>query len=220
MPIATDHDLDVQTSVREELGWTPDVDSAGIGVSVENGAVTLSGEVDTHAEKVAAERAALRVRGVRALVDDLTVKPKTAWPVTETEIVQEVDRALKSASNVPETVKATVGDHTVTLTGDVSWDFQRHAAQRAVQYLRGVYAINNLITLTSRASAPDTEQRIRDAIARNAQLDAQTIHVAVAGNKVTLTGTVRSWAEFRQAANAAWASPHVTDVENKINLVF
>lgn len=218
MTIATDHDLDVQTFVRDELEWTPEVDAAGIGVSVENGTVTLSGEVDTHAERLAAKHAALRVRGVRALVDDLTVKPKSAWAAGETEIAQEVDHALRTASNVPETVKAEVDGHNVTLTGEVSWDFQRHAAQRAVQYLRGVYTVSNLIALRSRPSAPDTEQRIREAIARNAQLDAQTIHVTVTGTAVLLTGSVRSWAERRQAANAAWASPHVTEVDNRIRV--
>lgn len=216
MTIATDRDLDVQSSVSDELEWTPDVDAAGIGVAVEDGTVTLSGEVDNYAERVAAKRAALRVRGVRTVVDNLTVHPKAAWPVTETDIAKEVERALKAASNVPGTVKAEINGHNVTLVGEAEWNFQRQAAKRAVQYLRGVSTVSNMITLISRPSAADTQERITKALTRNAQLDANTIHVTVVGGKVTLTGTVKSWAERTQAGNAAWASPHVTDVDNKI----
>lgn len=211
-------DLDIQTAVQAELDWTPDVDSAGIGVAVEDRTVTLSGEVDDYSERLAAKRAALRVVGVTAVVDDLTVHPKSGWTVTETDIAKEVQRALTWASNVPDTVKAEIKDHAVTLTGEVAWDYQRQAAKRAVQNLRGVYTVNNMITLTARPSAIDAEQRIKNALTRNAQLDAKTIDATVSGNKVTLTGTVRSWAEKKQAGQAAWASPHVTDVDNRIEV--
>lgn len=211
-------DQEIQTAVQDELEWTPDVDSAGIGVAVEDGAVSLSGEVDNYSERLAAKRAALRVRGVTAVVDDLTVHPGSVWTVTETDIAKEVERALRWASNVPDTVKAEISEHHVALIGEVKWDYERQAAQRAVQYLRGVYSVENRITLTARPSAVDTEQRITNAITRNAQLDAKAIEVAVTGNKVTLTGVVRSWAEKRQAGNAAWASPHVADVDNRITV--
>jgi osmotically-inducible protein OsmY len=218
MSIATSvrSDQDIQTAVQEELEWTPDVDAAGIGVAVEAGAVSLSGEVDNHAELMAAKRAALRVHGVNAVVDDLVVHPKSSWSVTETDIAKEVERALTWSSNVPDTVKAEIKDHAVTLTGEVNWDFQRQAAKRAVQYLRGVYTVESRITLTARPSSADAEERIKNALTRNAQIDANTIDAKVSGNKVTLTGTVRSWAEKQQADHAAWASPHVTDVENHI----
>jgi osmotically-inducible protein OsmY len=218
MSIATPvrSDQDIQTAVQEELEWTPDVDAAGIGVAVEAGAVSLSGEVDNHAELMAAKRAALRVHGVNAVVDDLVVHPKSSWSVTETDIAKEVERALTWSSNVPDTVKAEIKDHAVTLTGEVNWDFQRQAAKRAVQYLRGVYTVESRITLTARPSSADAEERIKNALTRNAQIDANTIDAKVSGNKVTLTGTVRSWAEKQQADHAAWASPHVTDVENHI----
>lgn len=216
MTIASTSDLDIQTLVRDELDWSPDVDEAGIGVSVEDGAVTLSGEVDSYAERLSAKRAALRVRGVRTVVDALSVRPTKDAPPNETEVAREVDHALKIAANVPDSVQAEVTGHNVTLIGQVEWEFQRNAAQRVVQYLRGVYTVSNLIMLKARPSAPDTEERIRKAIERNALLDARTIHVQVDGNTVTLTGTVRSWAESTQAADAAWASPHVTDVDNQI----
>lgn len=216
MAIHTDTDLDVQTLVMDELDWTPDVDAAGIGVAVVDGIVTLSGEVGSYVERLAAKKAARRVRGVRTVVDDLTVHPKSAWPVTETDIAKEVERALRAAINVPQSVKADVQGHSVTLSGEVDWDFQRHAAKRAVQHLRGVSAVNSTIQLAARPSGTDTEERIRRALTRNAQLDGLTIHVAVHGNKVTLTGTVKSWTERQQAGNAAWASPHVTEVDNQI----
>lgn len=209
-------DLDVKTEVEQELNWTPDVDAARIGVAVKNGIVALAGEVDDHSERVAAKRAALRVRGVTAVIDNLTVHPKTPWSLTETDIAKEVERALTEAINVPDTVKAEIDGHDVTLTGQVRWDFQRQAATRAVQYLRGVYSVDNRIALTERPSAADAEERIKNALIRNAQLDANSITVTVSGNKVTLTGHVRSWAEKKQAGLAAWGSPHVTEIDNRI----
>lgn len=218
MPIATDSDLDVQILVNDELEWTPDVDAAGIGVGVADGTVTLTGEVDSYAERLAAKRAARRVRGVRTIVDNLSVHPRSPHPITETDIAKEVNRALSRTANIPDTVQAEVDGHNVTLIGEVDWDFQRTAAKRAVQYLRGVYTVNSMITLKARPSAADTEERIRNALTRNAQLEARRIHVRAEGDKVILTGAVKSWAERRQAANAAWASPHVTDVDNQIEV--
>lgn len=209
-------DRDIQTAVQNELEWIPDVDAAGIGVAVEDGTVTLSGKVDDYSEQLAAERAALRVSDVSTVVDQLVVLPKLAPRVTETEIAEEVERALMWAINVPDSVKAEIAGHNVTLTGQVKWDFQRQAATRAVRYLRGVYAVNNMITLTVRPSAADAEERIKHALVRNALLDANHVTVTVAGNKAILTGRVRSWAEKKQAGLAAWASPHVTDVANNL----
>src|SRR5699024_916570 len=216
MTIATDRDLDVQALVSAELEWTPDVDCTGIVVAVEHGAVVLSGEVDSYAERLAARRAALRVRGVRAGVDNLTVHPRSPWPVTEAGIAQRVERSLRETSDVPEAVTAEIHARTVTLVGEVDWDFQRHAAQRAVQYLRGVGTVHNLISLTARVPAPGTQEQIRTAITRNAQLDVTRIRVLVSGSRVTLTGTVTSWSQRAQAGHAAWASPHVVEVDNQI----
>ncbi|PYI64280.1 transporter [Arthrobacter livingstonensis] len=211
-----DHDL--QTAVEEELDWAPEVDAASIGVAVNSGAVILTGEVRDHSECVAAQQAALRVRGVSAVVDDLKVHPHVSWPASEIEIATAVANALRWASNVPETVQAEIKDHKVTLVGTVHWDFERLAARDAVHYLRGVYAVDNQITLSARPSAIDTGARIKDAIRRNAQLDANHISVDVDGNTVTLSGQVRSWSEKEQAAAASWASPHVTDVKNDLEV--
>ena len=218
MSIATPtrSDADIKTAVLDELDWTPEVDATGIGVAVDDGAIALSGEVDNYSARIAAKDAALRVRGVRAVVDNVNVHPSWSSSVTEPDIAKEVEHALTWASTVPDTVKAEIQGHDITLTGQVVWDFQRRAAQRAVQHLNGVNYVNNLVTLPPRVSAPDTERRIRDAITRNAQLDADSITGAVSGREVTLTGTVRSWAEKRAAERAAWASPHVSEVQDRI----
>lgn len=218
MTVIASRDREIRDSVQNELEWMPQVEASRIGVSVEDGAVTLSGEVDDFAQRVAAKRAALRVRGVRAVIDHLTVYPKRGWPVSEREIAGEVERALKAAVNVPDTIKAEIQDHTVVLTGEAEWDYQRRAAKRAVRELRGVYAVSDMIALAPRPTAPDTVDRIRSALARNALVDAGRIDVSVAGNSVVLSGSVTSWAERREAERAAWGSPHVTHVDNRVTV--
>ena len=216
MTTTTRSDVEIQAAVQEELDWTPEVDAPGIGVSVEGGTVALSGEVDSFPEKIAAKRATLRVAGVNTVIDNLSVHPKSALTLTETDVAQEVRHALNAAANVPEGVDAEVQGHNVVLTGEVQWNFQREAARRAVQFLHGVHSVESRITLAARPTAADAEERIQNAIKRNALLDANTIKASVEGNKVVLTGAVRSWAEKLQASRAVWASPHVTEVENRI----
>jgi VCBS repeat-containing protein len=214
----TSHDQAIQTAVQDELQWTPDVDAAGIGVAVEDSGVTLSGEVDDYSELLAAKRAALRVQGVSTIVDNLKVRPNALDRIDETEIAREVSLALTSATNVPSTVKAQVDGGQVILSGEVDWQFQREAAKRAVQYLRGVESVDSRITLTARLSADDAAERIKNALIRNAQLDAHHITVTVLDNNATLTGYVHSWAAKKQAGTAAWSSPHVTEVDNHLEV--
>lgn len=218
METATRSDLAMKGTVEDELEWTPEVDAARIGIAVNDGTVTLTGEIDTLSERIAARKAVLRVRGVRAVVDEMTVHPRAAWPITETDIAKQVDRALRSAVNVPDVVKARIQDHTVTLIGEVDWEYQRVAARHAVENLRGVVRVNSQISLRSRPSGTGTEKRIRDALTRNALLDAESIHVEVEGSDVILSGVVHSWAEKQQAGYAAWSSPHVVHVDNRITV--
>lgn len=209
-------DRDIHAAVEAELEWTPDVDAAGIGVAVGDGVVTLSGEVEFYSQRAASKRAALRVRDVTAVVNDITVHPESPGSVSEVDLGKAVDFALRSAANVPHTVKAELEGHHLTLRGQAKWDFQRRAAERAVEHLRGVASVDNRIGLTPRESAAGTQQRIEQAILRNALIDASAVDVVVAGTRVTLSGTVRSWAQRRQADLAAWSSPNVAEVYNHI----
>jgi len=213
----TDHEI--QASVQAELGWTPNLDEAAIGVAVDNGTVTLSGEVDTYSQRVAAVKSAQRVRGVTTVADELKVHPSAGFgPRTDTDIAEALHRSFGWSAQVPETVKAEVADHRVTLTGEVMWHYQREAVRRIAENMLGVTSVNNRITLTPRPTATDIEQRITNAIARSAALDAKHITVSTRGDEVTLTGTVRSWAERSQAGRAAWNSPHVLKVHNYLSV--
>jgi osmotically-inducible protein OsmY len=215
--ISAPSDQHIQTAVEAELRWTPDVEASHIGVSVENQAVTLSGPVGSFPERMAARRAALRVRGVSAVADNLTVHYAGA-PVTDTDLAESVGRFLETTTVLPRgAVKASVSNHLVTLTGSVPWNYQRTAAERAVGGIAGVTHVENHITLTQ-PSAPVVAESIKDALARNAALEAQQINVFVDGDEVTLTGHLASWNEKKQAGLTAWSSPGVRRVNNEIKV--
>lgn len=215
----TDHHL--KTAITDELAWTPTVNADRIGVALTDGAVTLSGQVQTFPEKEAALRAAMRVRGVTAVADEIVVQ-HGAWGVREdVDIAREAGIAFDQSVVVPSgSVKAAVHDHMITLTGTVDWQYQREAARRAVAELPGVSGVRNTITLKPRieVSPADAKKKITAALVRNAQLDAQHVHVEVTGSEVRLTGTVSSWAEYRQAQHAAWYAPGVTHVDNRLTV--
>lgn len=212
-----DHELKV--AVEHELEWAANINADRIGVAVHDGTVTLSGEVDTYPEKVAATRAALRVRGVTALADDLSVN--LPWRRNDADIARDAATALDRNSLVPaNAVKTTVRDHVVTLSGTVPWDYQRRAAIQAVTTLRGVRDVRSEITIkpTGVISPDKARAKITSAIMRNAQLQANQIEPLINGTEITLTGAVSSWAARRQAEHAAWAVPGVTNVRNLLRL--
>ena len=214
----TDHEL--KMALEAELDWAPNVQADRIGVSVHDSAVTLSGQVETYPEKEAAVRAALRVRGVTAVADEIVVE-HTWGPRDDADIAREASTALERSVVVPQnSVKATVHDHVITLTGTVPWQYQREAARRAVSGLPGVTGVFNHVTVKPPVtiSASQAKAKITSALVRNAQLDANRITVNVEGSEVTLTGAVSSWAERRQAEHAAWAAPGVTGVQNRITV--
>jgi osmotically-inducible protein OsmY len=212
-------DRELQEHVQKALDWEPSVDAADIGVSVDQGVVTLRGDVKTYAEKAAAERVALRVFGVKAVADDLNVRIRDGQQRTDTDIAQAVVSALRWNTVVPdEKIAVTVTNGWVTLKGHVEWEYQRAAATNAIRYLSGVRGVTNAITVQPRVSVPDVQAKIEAALKRSAEIDARRINVAVADGKVTLTGNVHSWFERNEARRAAWAAPGVREVEDHIGV--
>jgi len=216
---ASKTDSDIQDRVEKELDWTRQVeDAANIGVAVHEGVVSLSGEVSTYAQKVAAAKAALRTRGVTAVANDVVVR-YAGRKRTDAEIAEAARNVLAWNVSIPkDSIKLEVQDAIVTLSGVVDWDYQRRAAKRAIEGMPSVEGVFNQITLKPRASATETESMVKGAILRNASVDARSISVDVIGNKVILHGNVASYAEKKQAGLAAWSSPHVTEVDNKITI--
>lgn len=209
-------DSQLQIDVEEELKWTPSVTASEIGVAVNNGVVMLSGEVRTYAAKRAAERAALQVEGVKSIATEIKVRRSEA--IDDQEIAESVSKSLKWNVFVPKTVRATVQDGWVTLVGEVHRGYQKEAAEEAVNYLDGVRGVRNKIAVVSEPPVviKDVQQNIKSALERNALIDAGNIRVDAIGDKVVLSGDVRSWTEREQAESAAWGAPGVCHVENEI----
>ncbi|WP_433790823.1 BON domain-containing protein [Actinoplanes sp. CA-252034] len=214
-------DEQLKTAVTDELKWsTPGVNETSIGVAVNHGAVTLSGEVESWPEKRLAEHAALRVRGVTAVAAEITVR--NSWSgVNDTDIAREASEALERCIIVPAgKVTATVHEHTINLHGQVTWHYQREAAEHAVHHLKGVVKVYNAITLKPVASATDIKATISAALVRTAQSEGRDITVSVdlAGGHVTLEGLVQSWSERSEVERAAWSVPGVTNVTNALRI--
>jgi osmotically-inducible protein OsmY len=210
-------DMQLHKDVVDELRWDPRVKEAEIAISAKGGVVTLAGSVETYAQKYAAERAVERVTGVRAVADDLRVRIIDSLQRSDTDIAHAAINALAWDIEVPDdriTVKVDAG--WVTLKGDVDWNYQRTAAERAVRYLTGVKGITNVIGVKPAVSATEVKSKIEAALKRNAELDAKLITVEAHEGKVTLKGSVRSWAERSDAERAAWAAPGVTQVDDRI----
>jgi osmotically-inducible protein OsmY len=215
----TKSDNQLKRDIEEELRWDPKVNAAQIGVTVDNGAVSLLGAVNTYAEKWAAEDATKRVFGVRTVAQDLTVKILADHKRTDSEIASAVQNALRWDVFTPKSVNAKVQSGAVTLEGEVKWNFERDAAEKAVRYLTGVVSVYNSITLRPEASAALVKEKIESALQRQATTDTNSIHIETSGGKVTLTGHASSWQSIEDAANAAWAAPGVTQVVDRVKMV-
>ncbi len=211
-------DLDLQRDVIAELEWEPALSGQEIGVAVKDGVVTLSGTVSNYAKKFKAERAAERVHGIKAVALDLNVKIPTSSMRTDTEIAHAALNALKWDVEVPDDkITLRVEDGRVLLEGEVDWQYQRAAAERAVRNLAGVKSVGNLISVKPKHVSPfDVSAKIKEAFKRSAEVDSSKVNVESLDGKVILKGFVRSWAERRDAENAAWSAPGVTQVEDRL----
>jgi osmotically-inducible protein OsmY len=210
-------DLQLHKDVIDELRWDPRVNEPEIGVSAKGGVVTLTGSVETFAQKYAAERAVERVTGVRAVAEELHVRPPTALQRNDTDIAHAAVNAIGWDIEVPaDKITVKVESGWITLKGEVNWNYQRVAAERVVRYLPGVKGLLNLIDVKPSVSPVEVKSKIEAALKRNAELDAKRITVNTADGKVTLKGNVRSWTERVDAENAAWAAPGVKEVDDRL----
>ena len=212
-------DLDLKNDVLQELLWDPLVPEARVGVSVNEGVVTLTGHLDSYSEKVATRRAAERVAGVKAIAVELDVIPSGVHQRSDTEIAAAVQHALSWNTAVPqERVRVTVEKGWVTLSGELDWNFQRRALERMIRPLKGVAGIVDNIELKSLPISVNLSNRIQDALTRQAQREAKRIEISVDGSVVTLRGHVHSWAERNAAEGATWSAPGVSRVNNQLTV--
>jgi osmotically-inducible protein OsmY len=213
----TGTDIRVRGAVVRQLDWDPELDASAIGVTANDGVVTLTGFVDSYAEKLAAERVAKRIRGVRAVANDITVRQMVGR--TDADIAHDAVVCLKNRPDLGETVQVAVHRGHLTLTGQVEWLLQKEAAERAVKHVRGLLGVFNHITVKPRSAQRDVRRRIVAALHHHADLDARQIGVAVHDGTVTLTGTVSTWLQRDAAEYAAGIAPGITRVENRIVVV-
>jgi osmotically-inducible protein OsmY len=200
--------------VLEQLEWDPAVDASAIGVAAQAGAVTLTGFVNTYAGKLAAERAAKRIRGVRAVANDIAVRPMLDR--TDADLAADAFRALDLRDSVPDNVQAAVHNGWVTLTGSVGFLYQSREAEKAIRHIKGIRGVINHIDVAIGSVERDVHHRISAALHRTADLDARRVTVDVDGDVATLRGTVTTWTEYDSAERAAIGAPGIRRVDNRI----
>jgi osmotically-inducible protein OsmY len=219
MPVSTEprEDEGIQRDVLAELKWDARVKPNEIGVTVKDGIVTLTGWVDSYTKKWAAEEAALRVRGVKAVANDIDVRLSPLSERTDADIAGAAVYALESDAFVSvENLELTVSKGWVTLKGEVEWQYQKEDAEQVVRRLSGVKGVTNLVDIKPQSVPTNIKGQIEQALVRNAHVDAQRISVDVNGSSVALKGTVHSWAEREEAERQAWLAPGVASVDNQI----
>lgn len=210
-------DISLRQYVLDELEFEPSVNAAHIGVATEKGVVTLSGHVGSYAEKIAAERVVQRIRGVRAIAQEIEVRYPDAKKTADDEIAKRALNIIAWDATIPEEkLMVKVQNGWITLSGEAEWNYQRTAAEEAVRKLSGVLGVSNLITVLPRVDAIDIKLLIENALKRSAEIEAAGVRVNVSGGTVTLEGNVQSWRERSVAEQAAWAIPGVGFVEDRL----
>lgn len=214
-------DAIIKLDVQDELAWEPSIDETKIGVAVDEGVVTLSGEVDSYSKKIAAEKAAKRVSGVKAVAEDIVVKYPSSLDKSDTEIAKAAVDALEWHSSVPnDAVIVKVENGWVTLSGAVKWAYQKYSASNAVKDLLGVKGVSNSISIKQDVKPLLVKDTIEEAFERSARIDAKGIMVSTDGNTVTLSGKVNSIKEKEEAEKAAFRAPGVQHVVNKLKVQY
>ena len=212
-------DTDIQRDITAELQWEPSLRDDDIAVGGRDGLVSLAGFVDSYADKWTAERVVGKVKGVKAIANDMEVKLPSSSSRPDPDIARAALDAFKWNVSIPkDRIKVKVEKGWLTLEGDVDWYFQQEAAERAVRYLTGINGVSNLITVRVRPMPSDVKSRINETLLRGAEFDADRITVEISGSKAILRGTVRSYAEKRDAERALRNAPGVTDVESKLTV--
>ncbi|GAA4746286.1 BON domain-containing protein [Flavisolibacter ginsenosidimutans] len=208
----------LQRDVLDALKWEPLLKDTQIGVTAEDGIVTLTGTVDSYAKKVEAEDAAKNVIGVKAVVEKIEIKFYSPLATrNDHEIASEVINAFERNKQIPaDRVKVRVENAWVTLEGELPWNFQKEAVQKAVKVLFGIKGITDTITIKAETQDAVQEEELQNAFRRNASLDARKIAVDVSGTRITLSGTVTSGYQKSEAGRLAWNSPGVSHVQNDL----
>jgi osmotically-inducible protein OsmY len=210
----------LKQDIIDELDFEPSIDAADIGVAVDSGVVTLTGHVPTYAQKVKVEDVVRNVKGVKAIAQEMEVRPFGTHRTADDEIAKRAVNTIAWNTSIPsDAVQIRVQDGWVKLTGKVEWQYQKTAAEDAVRHLAGVIGVTNQIEIKPRPSTYDIKQRIENALKRNAELEAQEIKVNVLDNgAVRLEGRVHAWSERRAAERAAWSAAGVKTVEDRITI--
>ena len=211
-------DLVIREDVIDELDFDPTIEAGGIGVAVKNGVVTLTGHVPTYMQKLMAQQAAERVKGVRGVAVEIEVRLASGEKRADDEIAARALNIIAWMANAQDAIKVVVANGWVKLSGTVEWNYQKQEAERAVRRLSGVLGVTNNITVRPRVTSQDIKQLIAKALSRNAELESAGIKVDVTDTTVTLKGSVKAWRDRRVAEDAAWAAPGVTQVRDELTL--
>jgi osmotically-inducible protein OsmY len=210
-------DKTLRQNIIDELDFEPSIDAAHIGIAAEKGVVTLTGHVGSYAEKIAAEDAVQRIKGVKAIAQEIEVRYPSAERRSDDEIAKRALDILAWDVSVPnEGIQVKVQKGWITLSGEVDWYYQKQAAENSVRKLSGVIGVSNQITLKETVQPADVKRRIENALKRHAEVEADNIRVAVADGRVTLEGKVKAWHERQLAEQAAWAARGVRAVEDRL----